>query len=98
MICNATSIKKYLDKSPKIFFLYGSEIVLINDSADQINDLMRKYGRKMKRLAIDRLSHKCCDALKEKGFILVEGEKIYLLYAVRGENGIAIAKINIKEL
>ena len=23
MICNATSIKKYLDKSPKIFFLYG---------------------------------------------------------------------------
>ena len=38
MICNATSIKKYLDKSPKIFFLYGSEIVLINDSADQIND------------------------------------------------------------
>ena len=38
MICNATSIKKYLDKSPKIYFLYGSEIVLINDSADQIND------------------------------------------------------------
>ena len=30
--------------------------------------------------------------------IFVEGEKIYLLYAVRGENGIAIAKINIKEL
>ena len=38
MICNATSIKKYLDKSPKIYFLYGSEIVLINHSADQIND------------------------------------------------------------
>ena len=30
--------------------------------------------------------------------IFVEGEKIYLLYAVRGENGIAIAKINIKEI
>ena len=30
--------------------------------------------------------------------IFIEGEKIYLLYAVRGENGIAIAKINIKEI
>ena len=44
MICNATSIKKYLDKSPKIFFLYGSEIVLINDSADQINDFFISKG------------------------------------------------------
>ena len=44
MICNATSIKKYLDKSPKIFFLYGSEIVLINDSADQINDFFKSKG------------------------------------------------------
>ena len=44
MICNATSIKKYLDKSPKIYFLYGSEIVLINDSADQINDFFISKG------------------------------------------------------
>ena len=44
MICNATSIKKYLDKSPKIFFLFGSEIVLINDSADQINDFFVSKG------------------------------------------------------
>jgi len=44
LICNATSIKKYLDKSPKIFFLYGSEIVLINDSADQINDFFISKG------------------------------------------------------
>ena len=42
MICNATSIKKYLDKSPKIFLIYGSEIVLINDSADQINNFFLK--------------------------------------------------------
>ena len=42
MICNATSIKKYLDKSPKMFLIYGSEIVLINDSADQINDFFLK--------------------------------------------------------
>tara|TARA_B100001741_G_scaffold161310_1_gene133490 strand:+ start:1081 stop:2058 length:978 start_codon:yes stop_codon:yes gene_type:complete len=42
LICNATSIKKYLDKSPKMFLIYGSEIVLINDSADQINDFFLK--------------------------------------------------------
>ena len=42
MICNATSIKKYLDKPPKMFLIYGSEIVLINDSADQINDFFLK--------------------------------------------------------
>ncbi len=63
---------------PMINFFGGGNrtIEFANNFADQINDLMRKYGRKMKRLAIDRLSHKCCDALKEKGFILVEGEKI----------------------
>jgi len=42
LICNATSIKKYLDKSPKMFLIYGSEIVLINDSADQINNFFLK--------------------------------------------------------
>ena len=59
------------------FFGGGNRTIeFANNFADQINDLMRTYGRKMKRLAIDRLSHKCCDALKEKGFMLVEGEKI----------------------
>ena len=42
MICNATSLKKYFNESIKIFFLYGSEIVLINDSADQINEFFIK--------------------------------------------------------
>ena len=42
MICNATSLKKYFNESTKIFFLYGSEIVLINDSADQINEFFIK--------------------------------------------------------
>ena len=42
MICNATSVKKYFNESIKLFFLYGSEIVLINDSADQINKFFIK--------------------------------------------------------
>ena len=42
MICNATSVKKYFNESIKLFFIYGSEIVLINDSADQINKFFIK--------------------------------------------------------
>ncbi len=42
MICNATSINKYLEKSPKIFLIYGTEIVLINESSSQINEFFMK--------------------------------------------------------
>ena len=44
--------------------------------AAQISDLMKINGNKNKRLAIDRLSHTCCDALRAKGFELIEGEQI----------------------
>jgi len=42
LICNATSINKYLEKSPKIFLIYGAEIVLINESSSQINEFFMK--------------------------------------------------------
>tara|TARA_B100000927_G_scaffold273364_1_gene251715 strand:- start:1580 stop:2557 length:978 start_codon:yes stop_codon:yes gene_type:complete len=42
LICNATSINKYLEKSPKIFLIYGTEIVLINESSSQINEFFMK--------------------------------------------------------
>ena len=42
MICNAASINKYLEKSPKIFLIYGAEIVLINESSSQINEFFMK--------------------------------------------------------
>ena len=42
MICNAASINKYLEKSPKIFLIYGTEIVLINESSSQINEFFMK--------------------------------------------------------
>ena len=32
MICDATSIEKYIDKSPNIFFTYGPEIILRNNT------------------------------------------------------------------
>jgi len=42
LICNAASINKYLEKSPKIFLIYGTEIVLINESSSQINEFFMK--------------------------------------------------------
>jgi len=37
--CESIALNKYLDKSPNIFFLYGSEVVLRNNS----KDILRKY-------------------------------------------------------
>ncbi len=42
MICESTSLKKYLDKSSNIFFLFGSEIILKNDSVNQINSFLKE--------------------------------------------------------
>ena len=37
--CESMALNKYLDKSPNVFFLYGSEVVLRNNS----KDILRKY-------------------------------------------------------
>tara|TARA_B100000941_G_scaffold272867_1_gene232720 strand:- start:98 stop:1075 length:978 start_codon:yes stop_codon:yes gene_type:complete len=42
LICESTSLKKYLDKSSNIFFLFGSEIILKNDSVNQINSFLKE--------------------------------------------------------
>ena len=44
MICEATALKKYIDKSNKIFFIFGSEIVLKNNSADLLNEYFQDKG------------------------------------------------------
>ena len=44
MICEATALKKYIDKSNKIFFIFGSEIVLKNNSADLVNEYYQEKG------------------------------------------------------
>ena len=44
--------------------------------ADQITDLMTAHGRGEVRLGIDRLSFVACDALRDRGLVLVEGEGI----------------------
>lgn len=44
MKCESLSLDKYLDKSPNIFFIYGSEVVLKNSSKDKIINFLSKKG------------------------------------------------------
>ncbi len=44
--------------------------------ADMIDDLLIRHGGGSKRLAVDRLSHMGCDALRAKGIELFHGEEV----------------------
>ena len=50
MICEYTSLTKYLDKSSNIFFLFGSEIILKNDSVNKINSFLGERGFTEKKI------------------------------------------------
>lgn len=50
MKCEALAITKYLSKSPNIFFIYGSEIVLRNNSKDILKNHLRELGFSEKRI------------------------------------------------
>ena len=53
MICESTSLTKYLDKSSNIFFLFGSEIILKNNSVDQINSFLKEKGFTEKKIILE---------------------------------------------
>ena len=44
MICEATALKKYIDKHNKIFFIFGSEIILNNSSSDLVKEYYKDKG------------------------------------------------------
>ena len=50
MICEPSSLAKYLDKSSNIFFLFGSEIILKNDSVNKINSFLGERGFTEKKI------------------------------------------------
>ena len=50
MICEPSSLKKYIDKSSNIFFICGPEIILKNNSLDQINNYLRNQGFSEKKV------------------------------------------------
>ena len=59
------------------FFGAGNRISEFSQEfAAQIADLMKIHGNQNLRLAVDRLSHTCCDALRARGLELIEGEQI----------------------
>ena len=50
MKCESLSLGKYLEKSQNIFFIYGSEVVLRNDSKDLIKEYLSQRGFNERRL------------------------------------------------
>ena len=54
MICEATSLTKYIDKSPRLFFIFGPEIILKNTSIDQINEFYKKSGFTEKKAIFEK--------------------------------------------
>ncbi len=50
MICESTSLNKYLSKSSNIFFVFGSEIVLKNNSVDQIDSFLKEQNFTEKKI------------------------------------------------
>jgi DNA polymerase III delta subunit len=54
LICEATSLKKYIDKSPRLFFIFGPEIILKNTSIDQINEFYKKNGFTEKKAIFEK--------------------------------------------
>ena len=54
MICEATSLSKYIDKSPRLFFIFGPEIILKNTSIDQINEFYKENGFTEKKAIFEK--------------------------------------------
>ena len=54
MICEATSLTKYIDKSPRLFFIFGPEIILKNTSIDQINEFYKENGFTEKKAIFEK--------------------------------------------
>jgi len=54
LICDAGSLKKYIDKSHKIFFVFGPEVVLRNSSIDQINKFHFEKGFTEKKTIFEK--------------------------------------------
>jgi DNA polymerase-3 subunit delta len=50
LICEATALDKCIGKSPKIFFIFGSEIILRNQARDKIINFYKKDGFDIKKV------------------------------------------------
>jgi len=48
--CESLSLGKYLEKSQNIFFIFGSEVILRNNSKDLIKEYLSQKGFNERRL------------------------------------------------
>lgn len=54
MKCESQALAKYIDKSPKLFFIYGEEIVLHNYARDSINAFFNEKGYIEKKIIVKK--------------------------------------------
>ena len=81
------------------FYFFGSgnrSDEFVKKFADQIADLISNHGAGNRRLAIDCLSHIGCEALRDKGLELVEGEQITeTARAIKSKEELVLMKASI---
>ena len=71
MICESTSLNKYLRKSSNIFFVFGSEIVLKNNSVDQINSFLNEQNFTEKKIITEGDYSKIENTIIENAFSII---------------------------
>ena len=78
MICESTSLNKYISKSSNIFFVFGSEIVLKNNSVDQINSFLKEQNFTEKKIITEADYSKIENIIIENASGSLFGSKIII--------------------
>ena len=78
MICESTSLNKYISKSSNIFFVFGSEIVLKNNSVDQINSFLKEQNFTEKKIITEADYSKIENLIIENASGSLFGSKIII--------------------
>ena len=78
MICESTSLSKYINKSSNIFFVFGPEIVLKNNSVDLINSFLKEKSFNEKKIITESDYSKIESTILENASGSLFGSKIII--------------------
>ena len=78
MICESTSLHKYINKSSNIFFVFGPEIVLKNNSVDLINQFLKEKSFNEKKIITESDYSKIESTILENASGSLFGSKIII--------------------
>ena len=78
MICESTSLSKYINKSSNIFFVFGPEIVLKNNSVDLINQFLKEKSFNEKKIITESDYSKIENTILENASGSLFGSKIII--------------------